>query len=254
MLVKLAALLAIVGVSSVQAQAELYECDKYTQPNYDVYGQCAVFTDGKRGNCAISVCNVRGDGADAYLNVMSGEAHYTLLKRNCKPAEAGGRAPGSASGYRYYLKATATPDNFATSGTIRDGSRSTNPQLRVDLMIMEEMEDFWERARNAIARLEESTWETTEGFSVGVAVSAGVSVGFFDLFTASINIEVSFEYTQSYSRSITIDPSKPCSTGQDAYMYFEPYFDHYTVMDGNNEVHEIWIPKDGGKMGVQCLG
>lgn len=35
MLVELAALLAVVGVSSVRAQSLVYECDRYTRPNYD---------------------------------------------------------------------------------------------------------------------------------------------------------------------------------------------------------------------------
>lgn len=35
MLVKLAALLSVVGTSSVQAQSYNWKCDRYTRPNYD---------------------------------------------------------------------------------------------------------------------------------------------------------------------------------------------------------------------------
>jgi hypothetical protein len=199
MLAKLAALLVIVGVSSVQAQAAVYECDRYTQPNYDACkytphftrlstdhalgdrivaavdwseaphsdgtpiadGGCLVFTDpgqtGQAGNCAISVCNTRGDGQDTYLNVVSGRAYYSTIKSFCEPNGAGGRAPGAAAGANQYIQAGATPDNYARRLRVRSASRSAKPQLRVESMTMEEMEDFWERARNATARLEEPT-------------------------------------------------------------------------------------------------
>jgi hypothetical protein len=127
-------------------------------------GNCIVFTDpsqtGQAANCAISVCNTRGDGQDTYLNVVTGPTHYERVKEYCKPDESGGRSPGSAAGSNHYIAASATPENYARRRTIRSVSRSTKSQLRVESMTMEEMEDFWERARNATARLEEPTVQT----------------------------------------------------------------------------------------------
>jgi hypothetical protein len=98
-----------------------------------------------------------------------------------------------------------------------------------------------------------TSWSTTEGYSASVGVDAGVSVGFFELFTASVSIDVSMEYSQSYSETIQFDPSQSCASGQDAFMVFSPHFDHYLVSD-TNEQYDIWIPLAEGEVAVQCLG
>ena len=97
-------------------------------------------------------------------------------------------------------------------------------------------------------------WSTTEGFSTSVGVSAELSVGFFDIFTASVGIDVSMEFSQEYTRTIEFDPSKSCSTSQEAFMVFLPHFDHYVVADENGNQYDIWIPVEGGDVAVQCLG
>jgi hypothetical protein len=100
-----------------------------------------------------------------------------------------------------------------------------------------------------------TSWSTTEGYSASVGVSAGVSVGFFEIFTASVNIDVSMEYSQEYTESTESDPSKSCTSTQDAFMIFIPHFDNYLVMDENSQQYDIWIPLAGeGEFAVQCLG
>jgi hypothetical protein len=123
-------------------------------------GRCRVFLDGKNtgqnANCAISVCNTRGDGQDAYLNVVSGPTYYRTIKESCEPKDSGGRAPGPAAveaGTDQYVQAGATPENYARRYTIRGTILSAKPELRVESMTIEEMEEFWERARNDTIRL-----------------------------------------------------------------------------------------------------
>ncbi|KAI4918083.1 hypothetical protein J4E90_002463 [Alternaria incomplexa] len=321
MLAKLATLLTVIGISNVQAQL-VYECDSYTEPNYDSCdrvianidwtespynggrpirdGACNIFSDptfsdGQDANCVIAVCNTRGDGQDSYLNVISGPTYYRLIKQWCEPQGSGGRAPGPAqieAGSNQYVEAGAVPASFARRSSIRTTTRSAKPQLRVDSKTIEEMEVFWETVRNetiqrhsapTIQKRQEEVlvlglsksvtrpsvsnrmsgitspgvsteWSTTEGFSTSVGVSAELSVGFFDIFTASVGIEVSMEFSQEYTRTIEFDPSKSCSTSQEAFMVFLPHFDHYVVADENGNQYDIWIPVEGGDVAVQCLG
>jgi hypothetical protein len=85
-------------------------------------------------------------------------------------------------------------------------------------------------------------------------VSAGVSVGFFDIFTASVDIDVNTEDKVEYTESTEFDPSKSCTSSQEALTIFIPHFNYYAVMDRNNQQHDIWIPLAGGQLGRQCLG
>jgi|TARA_R110002003_G_scaffold38_2_gene2287 hypothetical protein len=103
-----------------------------------------------------------------------------------------------------------------------------------------------------------TSWATTEGYSTSVTTSAEMGVNLFEIFTASVSISVTQEYSVSYTETITFDPSGRCDPAQDAVLYFYPLFDRYLGMfDDADQEYTIWVPVAGDSnyaVDVECLG
>jgi hypothetical protein len=102
-------------------------------------------------------------------------------------------------------------------------------------------------------------WSTTEGFSSSVTSTVEVGASFFDIFSASVSISVSFEYSESFTETLTFDPSGRCDKNQRAILYMYPLFDRYTGWYSDNPGQEIdwFIPVPGPnnyEIAVECLG
>lgn len=57
-----------------------------------------------------------------------------------------------------------------------------------------------------------TSWSTTEGYYTTAGVSAGVSFGCFDIFTAPIEIDVEIEDKVEFTESTEFDSSKSCTS------------------------------------------
>jgi hypothetical protein len=99
-------------------------------------------------------------------------------------------------------------------------------------------------------------WEVTESqtFSVTTSVSMGAA---WNIFTASIGVEVTESETFTVREGITFDVDCP----NQAQITFYPLYDYYDITSWPSETHvEIWIPvissarKVNGEIAVACLG
>jgi hypothetical protein len=93
--------------------------------------------------------------------------------------------------------------------------------------------------------------------TTGISVSAELSAGFFDLFSASIGTEVSAEQTStsSYGMNINVD----CKSGQMGVVYWYPLFTLYQGrFEPSGQYVDFYIPDDSvagtSNFGVNCLG
>jgi hypothetical protein len=108
----------------------------------------------------------------------------------------------------------------------------------------------------------EHTWENSESNSVETTITTGVSAGFWEVFTASVEVSTSQGYEVSYSESYTFTSGDCPDRGQN-WLY--PLFDRYRGYLASNpdETFDIWIPRGGSNIesptleyfiDVECLG
>lgn len=104
----------------------------------------------------------------------------------------------------------------------------------------------------------EQTWSEATSVSVSVSVTAGVSVGFFEIFTASMEISTSYEETHTITKQLTFT-SGDCPGS--AIVYWEPLFDKYTgaFSDQPDVTQEIWVSRTfqgeaEGRFVTDCIG
>jgi hypothetical protein len=102
-------------------------------------------------------------------------------------------------------------------------------------------------------------WSTTEGYSSTVSSSVEVGASFFDIFSASVSISVSFEHGESFTETLTFDPSGRCNPDQRAILYLYPLFDKFTgtYSDRPGEAIDWFIPvapPNNYEIVVECLG
>ncbi|KAF1838622.1 hypothetical protein BDW02DRAFT_564722, partial [Decorospora gaudefroyi] len=100
------------------------------------------------------------------------------------------------------------------------------------------------------------TWSTTKGYSTTVTASVSMSAGFWGIFTASVGIDVSQEFSIEHNVEVEFDPAKGCEKGQTAKLYYYPLFDHYNgAFSGDEEARDIYIPVEdlAPVADVECL-
>jgi hypothetical protein len=86
-----------------------------------------------------------------------------------------------------------------------------------------------------------------------------VGASFFEIFSASVSISVSFDYSESYPETLTFDPSGSCDENQRYTLYMYPLFDKYSGWYSDNPSQQIdWFIPFGGpnnyEIVVECLG
>ena len=102
------------------------------------------------------------------------------------------------------------------------------------------------------------TWEFSESISIGVEVSAEISAGFFDIFSASVGISTSMETTEQVSQGLQFSAG---NCPRDSVIYWEPimnWWDGYFNDDIDNVI-TIWTPRElrgyaEGRFVTVCLG
>lgn len=77
-------------------------------------------------------------------------------------------------------------------------------------------------------------------------MSSTVEVGgsFFEIFSASVSLTVSSDYTESCFETITFDPTGKCDPYQTAVIYMYPLFDKWVGLYSNepSKTVEWYIP------------
>jgi hypothetical protein len=85
-----------------------------------------------------------------------------------------------------------------------------------------------------------------------------MGVNLFEIFSASVSITVTQEFSVSYTETLVFDPSGRCDPAQDAVLYFYPLFDQYVgIFSGDSTEYTIEIPVEGANnyaIDVECLG
>jgi uncharacterized membrane protein len=86
----------------------------------------------------------------------------------------------------------------------------------------------------------EMTWEDSSSYSVSVGVTAGVSAGLFEIFSASMEVTTGYEETYSAASSLKYN-SGNCP--QNANIYYAPIFTMYEGVWSNDQDNavEIWV-------------
>ncbi|KAM0346305.1 hypothetical protein ACHAPU_005736 [Fusarium lateritium] len=102
------------------------------------------------------------------------------------------------------------------------------------------------------------TWTEGSSYSISVGATAGVSVGLFDIFSASMEITTSYEESYSASSSLTTN-SGNCP--QNANIYYAPHFTRYEGFCSNDQTTtvEIWVAQQvngelEGRFIIECVG
>jgi hypothetical protein len=108
-------------------------------------GICNEYSElADAGNCIIYACNVRGDGANAPLNVFNGPTFYSLIKQWCKDDLSGGTAP-VGGGTPTYIR-VANNRNWSPPSAAK---RAAIGKLAVGKLTIEEANAEIEMAKNA---------------------------------------------------------------------------------------------------------
>lgn len=103
-----------------------------------------------------------------------------------------------------------------------------------------------------------STYTTTQSEALTIGTSASVEVGasFFEIFSASVNAEVSQETTSTSTSGI--DVLVDCESGQEGIIYWYPVFTVYQgryTPSGDNV--DFYIPDNSASgqsnFGIRCL-
>lgn len=86
-----------------------------------------------------------------------------------------------------------------------------------------------------------------------------MGASFFDIFSASVSLSVSFEHYEEFTQTLTFDPSNRCDPAQRAILYLYPLFDKFTgyYSDKPDEIIEWFIPvapPNNYEFVVECLG
>lgn len=105
----------------------------------------------------------------------------------------------------------------------------------------------------------ENQWSVSEGYSVGISSTVEVGGSFFELFSASVSITISAEYTQSYTETLTFNPAGKCDPDQTAVLYMYPLFDKYVGFYSNDPYTNVeWYipvaPPLDTHVEIECLG
>ncbi|KAH7392441.1 hypothetical protein DE146DRAFT_634581 [Phaeosphaeria sp. MPI-PUGE-AT-0046c] len=246
---------------------------------------CAKFTSDEAPRCIVQACN--HGTRNQPLNVMNGVAYYNVIRSSCEADDAGGEAP---VGKETSIILSNNPDQPSSSRIKRAGAGG----IVTNTITLAESKALLERAKQAAVsteigkrqdpgawtnfgvsqsittsqrtRLSPATsggaafsWTTTDGYSVGISSTVEVGGSFFELFSASVSLTVSAEYTQSYAETLTFDPTGRCDPGQSAVLYMYPLFDKYTGIYANdvNTAVEWFIPVAppiNTFIDVECLG
>jgi hypothetical protein len=100
-----------------------------------------------------------------------------------------------------------------------------------------------------------TAWSNSEGYSSSVTTSAEMGVN-FEIFTASMSLEVTEETSYEWTETVTFDPSTVCGPGQRSAVYFYPLFDKYKgKFSDSDTVYDIWVPLQGQyEWDTECLG
>jgi hypothetical protein len=102
-------------------------------------------------------------------------------------------------------------------------------------------------------------WATSEGYSSTVSSSVEVGASFFDIFSASVSIGVSFEHSETFTETLIFDPTGRCDPDQRAILYLYPLFDRFSgyYSDDEDEIIDWYIPvapPNNYEFQVECLG
>ena len=108
----------------------------------------------------------------------------------------------------------------------------------------------------------EYTWQSGQSQSVSTTITSGVSAGFWEVFTASVEISTTEEYSVEYSESYTFTSGNCPNRGQN-YLY--PLYDRYHgyVTSNPGENIDVWVPRGGDDIesptleyfiDIECLG
>ncbi|KAF5679999.1 hypothetical protein FHETE_541 [Fusarium heterosporum] len=103
----------------------------------------------------------------------------------------------------------------------------------------------------------EITWTEGSSYSISVGATAGVSVGLFEIFSASMEIATTYEESYSASISLTTD-SGNCP--QNVNIYYAPHFTRYEGLWSNDQENtvEIWVAQNvnaelEGRFIIECV-
>lgn len=79
--------------------------------------------------------------------------------------------------------------------------------------------------------------------TTGISTSASLEAGFFDIFSASVSVSVSQDYTVSSGTAVTINID--CTAGQEGQIFWYPLYDVYSgFFTPSNTNAEYAIPQD----------
>jgi hypothetical protein len=97
--------------------------------------------------------------------------------------------------------------------------------------------------------------ENTQAQTSSVSSSASLGVSFFEIFEASVDIEVGFEDTveETMGYELVID----CPTGQDGVLYWTPLYTRYVGLYQPSGEQAEWYVANGGEQSsyeLQCIG
>ncbi|KAK5165443.1 uncharacterized protein LTR77_008972 [Saxophila tyrrhenica] len=95
-----------------------------------------------------------------------------------------------------------------------------------------------------------------DSHTTGITTSASAEAGFFDIFSVSVSLEVSQEFTTT--NSYGVDVNVDCESGQYGEVYWYPLYTIYSGFYTPSRTNADWyIPEDSRKSGsnyrVRCL-
>jgi hypothetical protein len=104
----------------------------------------------------------------------------------------------------------------------------------------------------------EITWSEATSVSISVSATAGVSAGFFEIFSASLEISTSYEETNTITTALIFN-SGDCPGA--AIVYWDPLFERYTGVFSDNPgtTVEIYVTRKSngeaeGRFRTNCIG
>ncbi|KAH6949448.1 hypothetical protein DER45DRAFT_620022 [Fusarium avenaceum] len=247
----------------------------------DIGSECYVFYEGA---CQIAQCLL----GDSCVGTSEGRifTSKTLLESQCRSGDLGGRItedPGYFEIIRYtgvpasrrrrslsfgkktmslaeYEKTFGEDRDVVISKTFTDNMKRQSGDW-INLVTYDGVIKPGERWRVNTEELApgiERTWEESSSHSITVGVTAGVSAGLFEIFTASMEISTSYEETYSVASSLKYS-NGDCPSG--ANIYYAPVYTRYGgIWSDEPDVNvDIWVPRQvngvlEGRWILECVG
>ncbi|RFN52130.1 hypothetical protein FIE12Z_3682 [Fusarium flagelliforme] len=241
------------------------------------------------GNCQFAQC-FPGDECQGTDEGMMWSSRLTI-ENFCRPDDLGGRETSSAGQFFEVIRYLGTPARHRRSLSVEKKAYSLTEYERLfgkdhdvkfskvidandSEIVKRQDEGEWTNlltrqgvikpgTRERVNTIElspgiEMTWEESSSYSVNVGVTAGVSAGLFEIFSASMEVTTGYEETYSAASSLKYD-SGNCP--QNANIYYAPIFTVYEGYWSNDQDNlvEIWVLQTvngnlEGRFITECVG